>query len=78
MSHFKLVATAAVSALLFIAGCNRSEPPSRNAGDHLAKVRVGYIGITCEAAIFCAVEKGFFKEEGLEEGLADDLTLRDP
>src|SRR5437660_11890592 len=30
-----------------------------------AKVRVGYIGLTCEAPIFTAVEKGFFKEEGL-------------
>ena len=30
------------------------------------KVRVGYIGITCEAPIFCAVENGFFKEEGLD------------
>jgi len=30
------------------------------------KVRVGYIGLTCEAPIFSAVEKGFFKEEGLE------------
>ena len=29
------------------------------------KVRVGYIGLTCEAPIFTAVEKGFFKEEGL-------------
>src|SRR5438034_40008 len=30
------------------------------------KVRVGYIGLTCEAPIFMAYEKGFFKEEGLE------------
>ncbi len=30
------------------------------------KIRVGYIGLTCEAPIFSAVEKGFFKEEGLE------------
>ena len=30
------------------------------------KIRVGYVGITCEAPIFTAVEKGFFKEEGLE------------
>ncbi|HWY87742.1 MAG TPA: ABC transporter substrate-binding protein [Gemmataceae bacterium] len=30
------------------------------------KIRVGYIGITCEAPIFCAVENGFFKEEGLD------------
>jgi NitT/TauT family transport system substrate-binding protein len=33
------------------------------------KVRVGYIGITCEAPIFAAVEKGFFKEEGLDISL---------
>src|SRR6266566_5367683 len=32
----------------------------------LTKIRVGYIGLTCEAPIFTAVEKGFFKEEGLE------------
>ena len=30
------------------------------------KIRVGYIGITCEAPIFCAVENGFFKEGGLD------------
>src|SRR4051794_33840046 len=30
------------------------------------KVRVGYIGLTCEAPIFSAIEKGFFKEEGLD------------
>jgi len=30
------------------------------------KIRVGYIGITCEAPIFCAVENGFFREEGLD------------
>src|SRR5207249_10732975 len=29
----------------------------------------GYIGLTCEAPIFSAVEKGFFKEEGLEVSL---------
>ena len=29
----------------------------------------GYIGLTCEAPIFTAVEKGFFKEEGLEVSL---------
>jgi NitT/TauT family transport system substrate-binding protein len=30
---------------------------------------VGYIGLTCEAPIFTAVEKGFFKEEGLDVSL---------
>ena len=33
------------------------------------KIRVGYIGLTCEAPIFTAVEKGFFKEEGLDVSL---------
>jgi NitT/TauT family transport system substrate-binding protein len=32
----------------------------------VTKVRVGYIGLTCEAPIFTAIEKGFFKEEGLD------------
>src|SRR2546430_14430550 len=44
----------------------------RNGSDSTAtsnKVRVGYIGITCEAPIFTAVEKGFFKEEGLDVSL---------
>jgi NitT/TauT family transport system substrate-binding protein len=31
-----------------------------------AKVRVGYLGLTCEAAMFVAQEKGFFAEEGLD------------
>ena len=30
------------------------------------KVRVAYIGLTCEAPIFVAQEKGFFREEGLD------------
>jgi NitT/TauT family transport system substrate-binding protein len=57
----KLLAGAALSALLLTA-CNRESnaPPNTN------KIRVGYVGLTCEAPIFTAVEKGFFKEEGLE------------
>jgi NitT/TauT family transport system substrate-binding protein len=31
-----------------------------------SKVKVAYIGLTCEAPIFVAYEKGLFKEEGLE------------
>lgn len=56
----------AVSALLLgvlANGCNKgSETATANSN----KIRVGYVGITCEAPIFTAVEKGFFKEEGLE------------
>src|SRR3954467_2181587 len=55
-----------VSALLLgalVNGCNKgSDTTIINSN----KIRVGYIGLTCEAPIFSAVEKGFFKEEGLE------------
>ena len=44
--------------------CNRQE--SRVAANGRTKVRVGYIGLTCEAPLFTAVEKGFFAEEGLD------------
>src|SRR5882724_9765033 len=53
-----LVATAA----LVLAGCRKETA----GGAESMKVRVGYVGLTCEAPIFSAVEKGFFKEEGLE------------
>ena len=47
------------------------------------KVKVGYLGLTCEAAMFVAYEKGFFKDEGLDvefvktdwDGLRDGLGL---
>ena len=59
----KLIAVMAFSALL-LAGCNKgSDKADPN------KIRVGYVGITCEAPIFTAVEKGFFKEEGLDVSL---------
>ena len=45
-------------------GCKRTGGAEAAANSN--KIRVGYIGITCEAPIFAAVEKGFFKEEGLE------------
>jgi NitT/TauT family transport system substrate-binding protein len=63
MTFTKLTASAALGALL-LTGCQKS--PDTKTGNGPAKIRVGYIGITCEAPIFSAVEKGFFKEEGLE------------
>ena len=49
---------------LFLTSCyENSDAPANLSG--LTKIRVGYIGLTCEAPIFTAVEKGFFKEEGL-------------
>src|SRR5436189_1642356 len=51
---------------LTLAGCGKQSGPAQSASN---KIRVGYIGLTCEAPIFTAVEKGFFKEEGLEVAL---------
>src|SRR5438093_6618196 len=61
----KLIATTALGALL-LAGCKKTSEDSTGGP---AKVRVGYIGLTCEAPIFTAVEKGLFKEEGLDVSL---------
>lgn len=55
--------TAVILAALLVTGCNKSYNPT---AAETKKVRVGYIGLTCEAPIFMAVEKGFFIEEGLD------------
>jgi len=60
-----VIATVALGALL-LTGCKKNS--DKNDGGPI-KVRVGYIGLTCEAPIFTAVEKGFFKEEGLDVAL---------
>src|SRR5256714_3370051 len=65
MFTVRLTALVAMTSLL-LTGCSRKN--SNSAGES-NKVRVGYIGITCEAPIFTAVEKGFFKEEGLDVSL---------
>ncbi|MFL5048456.1 MAG: ABC transporter substrate-binding protein [Xanthobacteraceae bacterium] len=51
--------------LTSLTACNRNANTSTDPN----KIRVGYIGLTCEAPIFSAVEKGFFKEEGLDVSL---------
>src|SRR3954463_10762734 len=59
-----LLPLAAVFASLLVrAGC---KPEAAAAGPETKKVRVGYIGLTCEAPIFTAVENGYFKDEGLD------------
>ena len=57
-----VIATVALGALL-LTGCKKNS--DENGGGPI-KVRMGYIGLTCEAPIFTAVEKGFFKDEGLD------------
>jgi NitT/TauT family transport system substrate-binding protein len=61
--HFIVSLTVSMALLT---GCNKASDTASSASN---KVRVGYIGLTCEAPIFTAVEKGFFKEEGLDVSL---------
>ncbi|MEY2562129.1 MAG: sulfonate transport system substrate-binding protein [Verrucomicrobiota bacterium] len=62
MTFTRLSSFAALAALLLAGGCKKNSTTAGGSN----KIRVGYIGLTCEAPIFSAVEKGFFKEEGLE------------
>ena len=62
----RILLGAVLTATLLGVGYNASKATSPTGGEHLTKIRVGYIGITCEAPIFCAVENGFFKDEGLD------------
>ncbi len=66
MSPIRLVVTIAAFGTLLLTGCNKNSSIPATAERNLTKVRVGYIGITCEASIFSAVENGFFREEGLD------------
>lgn len=56
---------AATLGVLLLTGCSKTSDTPAAAGGR-TKIRVGYIGLTCEAPIFSAVENGFFKEEGLD------------
>ena len=58
-----LIITFSLTALLVGSGCNKTLQPK---APESTKVRIGYVGLTREASIFAAYEKGFFKDEGLE------------
>src|SRR5712692_1794124 len=59
-----LLALAAASCFALLpAGCSKN---ANTGSDGRPKVKVAYIGLTCEAPIFVAQEKGFFEEEGLD------------
>jgi NitT/TauT family transport system substrate-binding protein len=68
---------AACCAVLALNSCSRSKDEGVAAGP--TKLKVCYIGLTCEPPIFVAYEKGFFKEEGLDVELVktDWDTMRD-
>ena len=65
MSFTKVIVALGFCALLL----SGSSQKSTAAGVNAKHVRIGYIGLTCEAPIYVAYEKGFFKEEGLEPEL---------
>lgn len=64
--HTRLLLVVAALAALLLGGCKKSSSTKIVNSKH---VRVGFIGLTCEAPIYSAYEKGFFKEEGLEPEL---------
>ena len=75
-----MVLIAGLSASFF-SGCGGGAEPAASTGK--PKVKLAYIGLTCEAAMFVAEEKGFFEEEGIDveliktdwDGLRDGLGL---
>jgi NitT/TauT family transport system substrate-binding protein len=60
-------------AAIWLPGCGGSGAPAT------AKTKIAYIGLTCEAPLFVAYEKGFFKEEGLNPEMVkvDWTTMRE-
>lgn len=70
-----------LALLACFAGCNNAEPPANSSQP--PKLKVAYLGLTCEAPIFVAQENGFFKDEGLDvelvrtdwDGLREGLGL---
>lgn len=69
----------ATGIVLAAAGCGSQTAQPAQTPSGPKKVRVGYAGGACEAFIFAAQEKGFFKEEGLEAELIkiDFETLKE-
>lgn len=63
--HMASIAGAAVASLVLLAtGCTRHSTAPDASGK--LKLKVAYIGLTCEPPIFVALEKGFYAEEGLD------------
>jgi NitT/TauT family transport system substrate-binding protein len=73
--------TAIALVACAVGGCGSNPPPQQTAQN--PKLKVAYLGLTCEAPIFVAQEQGFFKEEGLDvelvktdwDGLREGLGL---
>ena len=64
--HSRILVVVVAASALLLTGCKKSASVKIINSKH---VRIGFIGLTCEAPIYTAYEKGFFKEEGLEPEL---------
>src|SRR5258708_32079741 len=71
MNSSKFITAAVLGAMLLTGNCDDTKADSQAAGGSVTKIRVGYIGIACEAPICSAVENGFFKDEGLDVELVN-------
>ena len=65
MKTAKFITAVGLCVLLF-GGCSKKSAPKVVNSKH---VKIGFIGLTCEAPIYTAFEKGYFKDEGLEPEL---------
>jgi len=61
------IASVLLCTVFLFAGCSKKTNTTKIINSK--HVKIGFIGLTCEAPIFTAFEKGFFKEEGLEPEL---------
>jgi NitT/TauT family transport system substrate-binding protein len=61
------IAGVLLCTFFLFAGCSKKTSTTKIINSK--HVKIGFIGLTCEAPIFTAYEKGFFKEEGLEPEL---------
>jgi NitT/TauT family transport system substrate-binding protein len=59
-----LLATSAASVVLM--SCSKGGDSSQANAKQSKNVKLGYMGLTCEAPLFIAQEKGYFKAEGLD------------
>jgi len=61
------IASVVLCTVFLLTGCSKKGNTTKVVNSK--HVKIGYIGLTCEATIFVAYEKGFFKDEGLEPEL---------
>ena len=61
------IAGVLLCVTLLLAGCSKKGSSTKVVNSK--HVKIGFIGLTCEAPIYTAYEKGFFKDEGLEPEL---------